>query len=153
MNPRRKVERALLHGVKQDSFGRLLVREAGGGKTKWPQVSPQSRVVQRLIRNIQRFGCVLFEAFEERTLDGTVSSGSPFTLQQRRTAQFAPVRLRRRRINQHRGRSLRQESAQETNIEDYVALNQEQARRGLRPKIDNLLHCCRTGGAFVNSEF
>jgi len=96
---------------------------------------------------------VLFEAFEERTLDGTVSGDSPFTLQQRRTAQFAPVRLRRRRINQHRGRSLRQESAQETNIEDYVALNQEQARRGLRPKIDNLLHCCRTGGAFVNSEF
>src|SRR5438874_10888161 len=82
MNPRRKVERALLDGVKEDSFGRLLVREGGGGKTKWPQVSPQSRVIQRLVRNIQRFDCVLFEALEERTLDGTVSGGSPFTLQQ-----------------------------------------------------------------------
>src|SRR5438045_1768531 len=57
MNPRRKVERALLDGVKEDSFGRLLVREGGGGKTKWPQVSPQSRVIQRLgeaLRNLCR---------------------------------------------------------------------------------------------------
>ena len=88
MNPRRKIERALLHRVEEDAFGRLLIREGGRRKTKWPQVSPQSRVIQRLLRNIQRFDGVLFEAFEERILDGITKAAQPIDAAQRRTAQF-----------------------------------------------------------------